>query len=212
MSMPRFMLLGVLLTGMSLFLPAPTAQAEKWGTPYDQMFEEAADRVKRTRAKDGTEIREFLSKGGVQVRQERKDGEINTSTLDMAYGPVMCFWEIAVTVRAALETCNEINQPQVASRLDETIGKVNTFISVNALEKPTVEQMQSVVAERMRLFRTSQAAPETGKVSCTKLNPNTLKFFNSYVDDVAKQSDKDYQVGIDKFLAVPRLPAMNPCL
>lgn len=196
----------------ALLLASAPAGAEDWGTPYDKLFAEAADRVKRSKAKDGTEIREFLTKGGVQIRQERKDGKVRTGTLDMQHGAVLCFWEIAVTVRAALETCEETDRPDVAARLDTTIGKLNQFITANALEKPTSAQMQSAIEARTRHFRQSQSAPDKGRVSCAKSGQKALNFFNSYISDVAKKSDEEYQAGIDKLLAVPRLPAMNPCL
>lgn len=212
MSWLRFKFIGPFLAALLLILPLASVNAEDWGTPYDKLFAEAADRVKHSKAKDGTEIREFLTKGSVQIRQERKDGKVSTGTLDMQHGAVLCFWEIAVTVRAALQTCQETNRPKLAARLDTTIGKLNRFIVANALEKPTMAQMQSAIDARMDRFRQSQAAPQTGRVSCAKSGQKALAFFNSYLTDVAKKSDEDYQAGIDKLLSVPRLPSMNPCL
>ena len=203
---------GLPLAAVLMVSPLSAGASENWGTPYDKLFEEAGDRVKHSKTRNGTEIREFLTKGGVQILQERKDGKVSTSTLDMQHGPVLCFWEIAVSVRAALDTCEETKRPKLAARLDTAIGKLNRFIAANALEKATEEQMQAIMTQRMLSFRQSQSAPETGRVSCAKSGPKALTFFNAYLNDLAKKSDEDYQAGIDKLLSVPRLPAMNPCL
>ncbi|MCP5081861.1 MAG: hypothetical protein GY948_09210 [Alphaproteobacteria bacterium] len=212
MSLLRFKFVGLLLAAVWLTAPLAPANAEGWETPYDKLFEEAGDQVKHSKAKDGTEIREFLTQGGVQIRQERKDGKVRTSTFDMQHGAVLCFWEIAVTVRAALDVCEEMNRPEMAARLDTTIKKLNRFILNNALQKGTRVQMQSAVDARMRRFRHSQSAPETGRVSCAKNGQKALAFFNSYLTDVANKSEHEYQAGIDRLLSVPRLPSMNPCL
>ncbi len=212
MSMLRFKFIGLLLAACLVSLSLTAAHAEDWGTPYDKLFTKAGDRVKYSKAKDGTEIREFLTQGGVQIRQERKGGKVYTSTFDMQHGAVLCFWEIAVTVRAALEVCEELNQPEMGDRLDTTIKKLNRFILNNALQKGTKAQLQAGIDARKRRFRQSQSAPETGRVSCAKTGEKSLAFFKSYLTDVANKSEPEYQAGIDKLLSVPRIPSINPCL
>lgn len=208
----RMKLIGVLLATLALLFPFASANAEDWGTAYDKLFQMGADGVKEYKDKDGSEVREVISQGGVQIRQQRKDGQVSTTTVDVLHGPVLCFWEIAVTVRAALQTCEETNRPDLAKRLDTTIAKLNRFILANALEKATDAQMKAAMDARLQNFRKGLSAPAEGRVSCAKGGQGTLKFINSYLDDVAKKSDQDYQAGIDKLLSVPRLPAMNPCL
>ncbi len=128
-------LIALLLAALAFaFTPSGTS-AEGWGTSYDELFEEAGASVKRYKTKDGTEVREFISKGGVQIRQERKSGDIQTMTTDLQHGPVFCFWVIAVSVHAVLETCEEAIRPALAKRLDVTIDKLNRFIAANAWER-----------------------------------------------------------------------------
>ena len=202
----------LLLALFAALHPLTATGAENWGTPYDKFFAEGADRVKTFKGQDGADIREVITQGGVQIRQERKEGKVSTATADVLHGPVLCFWEIAVTVRAALDVCEETNRPDLAKRLDTTLGKLNQFIIANALEKATNAQMDAAMAARFQSFRKSQSAPPTGRVACSKAGQGTLKFVNAYLDDMAKKSDDAYQAGIDKLLSVPRLPAMNPCL
>ncbi len=211
MSVSSISFSGSLLAALLWLAPISSATADDWGTSYDKLFVEGADRVK-TYQDQGAEVREVITKGGVQVRQQRKNGEVTTSTSDVLHGPVLCFWEIAVTVRAALDTCEETNRPKLAGRLDQTLEKLNKFIVANALEKTSMEQVQSAIDARTKRFRKAQDAPATGRVSCAKKGPGTVNFLNTYLADVEKKSSEEYQTGIDKFLSVPRLPAMNPCL
>ena len=194
------------------FSPLTAAGAEDWGTPYDKLFAEGAERVKTFKDEDGSVTREVITQGGVQIRQVRKDGEVSTATADVLHGPVLCFWEIAVTVRAALDVCEETNRPDLAKRLDTTLGKLNQFIMTNGLEKASKAEMDAAMSARFQRFRESQAAPDAGRVACAKAGPGTLGFVNAYLADMDNKSETDYEAGIDKLLSVPRLPAMNPCL
>ncbi|MEM8688917.1 MAG: hypothetical protein AAGF81_16410 [Pseudomonadota bacterium] len=212
MAMNWVKLLVVVLVLSPALNSAAAQGAADWGTPYEKFFAEGTERVKTFKGEDGSETREVITKGGVQIRQVRKNGEISTATADVLHGPVLCFWEIAVTVRAALDVCEETNRPELAKRLDATLGKLNQFIMTNGLEQASKAQIDEATAARFQRFRKSQAAPETGRVSCSKAGQGTLNFVNAYLADMEKKTDQDYQAGIDKLLSVPRLPAMNPCL
>ncbi|WP_157139616.1 hypothetical protein [Roseibium aggregatum] len=194
---------------------AAFAQSEPWNTPYDPYFDRAELAPEYKVLPDGTEIRKVMLPGDVLLEMERKDGKIKIATFDQSgHGAVLCAKGIYQLVRAALDTCQDVENERVSRLVDEALDRMDHFILANSIEPVTMSQLQERDQTRLRKLRNDLIGPDaSGQLkSCKADVPEHVQFPARLVSEFDKTSDEEFTARVDDLLSVPRLPAMNPCL
>jgi hypothetical protein len=118
---------------------AAFGQSEPWNTPYDPFFERPDLAPEFKVLSDGTEIRKVMLPGDVLLEMERKDGRIRIATFDESgHGAVLCAKGIYQLVRAALDTCEDLENERVSRLVDEALDRMDRFILANSIEPVTI--------------------------------------------------------------------------
>jgi hypothetical protein len=205
-----------LASALLLFSPwAAFAQSEPWNTPYDPYFDRAELAPEYKVLPDGTEIRKVMLPGDVLLEMERKDGKIKIATFDQSgHGAVLCAKGIYQLVRAALDTCQDVENERISRLVDEALDRMDHFILANSIEPVTMRQLQERDQTRLRKLRNDLIGPDaSGQLkSCKADVPEHVQFPARLVSEFDKTSDEEFTARVDDLLSVPRLPAMNPCL
>ncbi len=198
--------LSVLLATLVTCLSA-SAQEGPWGDPYDALLERPDVTVVYSTEDDGRKVRKFLTPGGVEIRQSRLNGNIDTFTSDTSKnGAVVCAWWIVLSLRASMDACPKLGNDELKSDFDRAIARINRFIHKNALEPTSLEQVETdAVKYRARTYNSSQS-PEDRERICR--NPDRARL----ITVITEGPPNGFNGWVDNLLAVPRLPVANPCL
>jgi hypothetical protein len=122
-------------------------------------------------------------------------------------GAVLCAWSIYVSLRAVGAACFP-EQVGFNALLDEMIGRMDRFIVDNA---PTTQReldkgKAALSAETIMDF---EAGPPDGKRrSCGEHPGGSAQIYRH----MEQQGAARLRAEMDRLLAVPRRPVMNPCL
>lgn len=196
-------------------LLAVPVRAEPWNTPYDRFFEDPKAKAEFKTLDDGTEVRSVLLPGGVRLEERREDGAISRYSMDTSgAGAVLCTREIFLTVQIALAVCEDLENRTVSNRLDEALGRVDDFVVANSVEPVSLSQLHENEQARLIEFRKEMrgASDEEKVASCRSVDEERFRFRAEISRALGSMSDEDFRKWLDHLLAVPRLPAMNPCL
>lgn len=194
-----------LLASLSLAADAK-AQVEAWGTGYDVLLERPGVTVSTETRDDGTEERRFELPGGVEIIEERKDGEVSSFRVDNSgHGAVLCSWGITIALATWVETCPALHSQTNRTRYLDAVPRINRFIRDNMFEPVTLEQVEAAAAERRKAAVELYESESDPASFCTK--SEYAKFIEAY----GELSDQEFQAFVDKLLSVPRLPVMGPC-
>ncbi|GAB4540990.1 MAG: hypothetical protein Tsb0019_40900 [Roseibium sp.] len=190
-------------------------QSDPWNTPYDPYFERPDLAPEFKVLSDGTEIRKVMLPGNVLLEMERKDGRIRIATFDQSgHGAVLCAKGIYQLVRAALDTCQDLENERVSRLVDDALDRMDRFILANSIAPVTFSQLQERDRAILKKLRIDLGGPDDAgtKLSCKSVIPDRVEFTGLLVSEFDKTSDEEFTARIDDLLSVPRLPAMNPCL
>jgi hypothetical protein len=177
------------------------AQSDNWNTPYDELFAQPGAEVSIYLNEKGLEERKLIIPGKTLIIQTREKEEVSTIVHDISgLGAVRCAWMIYVEARAGLEAFSDLESPVAAERLDMAIGQINKFIIENSVEEWSVEQLDKAYQARVGKLR--QAGSEA----------EGRDFIEDLVRQVAAMPEEQFERDIGKFLSLPRLPALSPCL
>ncbi len=205
---------GIAAVSLAFSLTVPVC-AEPWNTPYDRFFEDPDLKAEFRTQGDGTEIRSVVLPGDVRLEEQRKDGAISRFTWDTSdAGAVLCVREIYLTIQIALAVCEDLENRKVSNRLDEALGRFDDFVVANSVEPVSLSQLRENEQARLTEFRKEmKGAPNEEKVaSCRSVDEERSRFRAEFSKAFSNMSDEEFRSQIDRLLAVPRLPAMNPCL
>jgi len=200
----------LLTSGLAVF-----GQSDPWNTPYDPYFERPDLAPEFKVLSDGTEIRKVMLPGDVLLEMERKNGRIRIATFDQSgHGAVLCAKGIYQLVRAALDTCEDLENDRVSRLLDEALDRMDRFILANSIEPVTMSQLQERDQAILKKLRNDLSGPdEAGTIkSCKTAIPDRVELTALLVSEFDKTSDEEFTARVDNLLSVPRLPARNPCL
>lgn len=153
--------------------------------------------------------------GDVLLEMERKDGKIKIATFDQSgHGAVLCAKGIYQLVRAALDTCQDVENVRVSRLVDEALDRMDRFILANSIEPVTMSQLQERNQAMLRKLRNDLTGPDiSGKLkSCKADVPERVQLPARLVSGFDETSDEAFTARVDDLLSVKRLPAMNPCL
>lgn len=177
------------------------AQADAWNTPYDRLFDQPGAEVSNDVNDKGQEERKLIIPGKTMIIQRRDGGKVRTIVSDLSgLGAVLCTWMIFRDTRAALEVKGGDTHPAAVKRLDSGLHRLNEFIAENSIEHRTVGDLEKAYRARLEKIRQDGSAPKI------------LDGFAALVTGLEKEPQEKFEAGLDKFLSVPRLPAMDPCL
>lgn len=205
-----------LASALLLFSPlAAFAQSAPWNTPYGSYFDRPDLAPEFEVLSDGAEIRKVMLPGDVLPEMERKDGKIQIATFDQSgHGAVLCVKGIYQLARAALDSCQDVENERVSRLVDEALERMDRFILANSIEPVTMSQMKERNQAKLRKLRDDLSGPDaSGKLkSCKADVPERVQFPARLVSAFDETSDEEFRAKVDDLLLVPRLPAMNPCL
>ncbi len=190
---------------VTLFILSLTACGEEkpWVSNIDSVLEQpGVEVVYGVNAKD-ERTRTILLPSGVQFNQTEKETGVETVEQDTSEnGPVLCIWQIYLYQRASLERCAADTSSALKHSMDANIERIHDFIVANSLkpvEKKALQQQSAAFiakyAQESRMKKDNALSipcPRNGKTS--------------------KALQHQYTEAVDKLLAVPRPPVMNPCL
>ncbi len=156
-----------------------------------------------TRTIEGTATVTTLTRGGVNIRQEKVGNHVTSFGRDNSgYGAIMCSWMTMVTIKATLASCYPGQHGALAEQVEATIDELNDFIVANSLTPVTKAQM---VAQTKAMFEQTRIA--SGNPSC---GPSP---FAMMVDQMARKlAESPGSVGKLLELGPPRPPVENPCM
>jgi hypothetical protein len=119
-------------------------------------------------------------------------------------GAVLCDWSIAVTQRAIGNLCFKGRDKDYLASLDWAISRMDTFIVQNS--GTTLEQLQENKRKmEEELLRNTE---RDSKGICTP----GQSIFAFYPEPSKMPKRQEIELWIERLLAVPRPPVMNPCL
>jgi uncharacterized short protein YbdD (DUF466 family) len=113
----------------------------------------------------------------------------------MAHGAVLCAWSIYIAIKETGSRCFANEDPEFKAALDDSIARIDQFITDNA--PMTGEQFQRYKQHATDFTNSFDVCSRDYKMmyeAMRKAGPNEIR------DSTARM------------LAVPRKPAMNPCL
>lgn len=158
-----------------------------------------------TRNADGTVATVQLRRNGVVIDATRQDDRVRVLGSDRSgHGAVLCAWSIYIEVKTGLNMCFPGKHPELTKRLDSTIDAINGFIVSNSLVPTSREALASAIAAR--------EAAKREKTSGQLSQMCNSSFLGRAISRMAQTSENDWQTSVNKLLAVPRPPVMNPCL
>lgn len=203
-------------------LPTWASSQERWGTQFDDLFEEKQMDVKIKKNDNGTETRELVLTGGVLVKESRKGSKItNTLLLDQSgLGAILCARSIYLSAKIWLDVCDDFNNSKSSKRLNTAINRVHKFIVNNSMSPVSIDELNAHINSKANRLRTVMlgAQKKTDSVrrgtllECRGKQDESLKFIEQMSNRIAELSEKEFEQSIDKLLSVPRLPVWNPCI
>ena len=173
-------------------VPDVLAEDALWGTPWDSVIHRPDVTVTLGKNKKSEETREIVFEGGVEVKETRKNGKIETQAFDKG-GAVGCAWLIHSHIVKYLSVCDKDNPAK--TRMNSAMERINTFILTNSVPPITKEQLETQ-------FQKRPFSPE----KCED------KFAEKSVQKIVLMTEEEFNARLDKLLAKPRPPVMNPCL
>lgn len=183
------------------YTTAHAAQSENWNTPYDALLGQPGTEVSSYLNEKGLQERKLIVPGKTIIIETREGEKMSTLTMDISgLGAVECAWMIYVDTRAALQINGDLESPEAARRLDITITRINKFITENSIEHRPIEELEKAYRARLEDIRREGSDAEV------------LDAFGDLVERLETVPEEEFDRDIEKFLSVPRLPAMNPCL
>lgn len=185
-------------TGSFVALLFLAACASRPASIWDSYVEKEGVEVTESKDAKGQDTREILLPEGIKVEQTYTDeGGLKTTASDTSEGgPVLCSWELNLTIRSELEACGGEGYGEVKEVLDDTIKRYNAFIVANSPSPMTQEEIEDHVQKRMAY-----------EGDC--ITP--LFDWGGMTEVQKKQLIRTIRHETDKVLAVQRPPVNNPC-
>lgn len=119
-------------------------------------------------------------------------------------GAVMCSWGVYALTRAALDDCLADRFPALRADLDRDIAAMEAFIVANSPWPITAAELHAE-AEAQRRADLAARPPAEAK-ACAAGDVGAIL---QSLDDLGPAGRR---AAMDKLLAVPRWPVLNPCL
>lgn len=153
------------------------------------------------RTENGWEVVE-IRRSTVTVTIDR-DGE---TSIDGSGKAVLCYWNLAIMAKMAIDLCYPGEFPQLSKMLGEEIDAMNVFVAANSLRPVTKAQLEKRIQERMQKaaagIKKAGVPPAQNKV-CQRQREEDLIPLNAGLEK--------YREEFRQVVAVPRPPALNPC-
>ena len=161
------------------------------------------------KAENGHETRTIVLSGGIVVSQDREGGKISSVEMDRSgHGAVLCAWQLFIDQKLILEACpgDDIDWAQEFST---AVDRTNDFIIANSFDRPTKQQLEDHIAQRLAGYTQKLATMSTADAERTCRNmraaPKAMKIFKA-------MGHEKFRAYVDDLLSVPRLPVLVPCL
>ena len=196
----RLLLAG--LIGLTLSVPAvPAGAAED--------IEALAARTP-WRTENGRETRSFEFPGGVVIVQERHGENISTTGFDKSPGgAVLCLAQVLIGVQVEEDMCPGRND-EWAREIGTALDRIYSFIAANSLTPTTKDEVlvwsKRKTAEFKDHLRKSYERPGDAASLCRAIGQEG---FGGRFRMLGLEALRAH---VDKALAVPRPPVLNPCL
>lgn len=193
----------VLLLLAAVFVVPAAAQS-----PSDDALVRALDAepdVAVTHGGDGSYSYTEWRRNGVFYRLEKQGVKQRLIGDDESgAGAVMCTWGIYGLLRDALADCPADRFPRLRADLDRDIAAMDRFIVANSVLPVTVAELRArAAAQRAQ----GEAARPPGEPRvCAAGDVGAL------MESLDGQGPDGRRAAIDKLLATPRWPVLNPCL
>ncbi|AYG60056.1 hypothetical protein CCGE525_15485 [Rhizobium jaguaris] len=193
----------------SLIFSVHAMHAEQLGAPIDADSLRGTPGVEVESTGDGDARIITIRKGGVEIRQEIVNGEIQSFGIDNSgEGAVLCAWEMNISMSVAVDACYASKFAGVRQNLNSQISQINDFISKNNLtpiSRAEVEAVEKVHAGKARA--------EWARYSRKQLREACSHYpLLPLVQQMSGMKQTDKQEALDRLLRTPRPPVMNPCL
>lgn len=156
-----------------------------------------------TRGETGGSTTTEWRKAGVVYRLEkRKGGDVLLGDDESGAGAVMCTWAIDDGVRRSLADCPSDRFPALRADLDRDVPAIERFIVANSPVPVTVAALHA----EAEALHTTAAASEPASALCT------AGAAGGFVGALDALGPEGRRAAVDRLLAVPRWPVLNPCL
>ena len=167
---------------------------------YDLLLQQNADKVVTETDAEGSISRSLDLGDGVAVNCT-EDGCVG---MDMN-GAMGCFWSILAELRAIDEIC-DLQEEEQTERLIELHGMVSAHVAANAVPPRPASEVEAWFRDRAAALR-DEAGDDLTAVCAARRDP---------ASDIMQMLElitaPEVAAAMDKSLATPRLPVMNPCL
>lgn len=201
------------LAALTLLVPN-LSFAEDWGTPYEEYFEDLTLQVEEIKTPSGFESRSLVTKGQIRIIQRRKDGEVQTATIDQSgRGAVLCARKLYIATKLRVDQCTNLKNKRASRLLGDAIEKIDRFVVENNVEGITYQQLRKAYAQSRNGFigKLNRANDETAAKICEK-NEQQQSYFLATIARINAFSDVEFDNLTKQLLGKKRLAVTNPCL
>ncbi len=180
---------------LALILVAGTAR----GQPLDLDAIGRQPGTEIIRQGDNVEIR----RGGVTIIVDKNGGELS---VDGSRPAVLCIWGLAVETQIAADLCYPNEYAQLSKMLSDYVDAANDFIVANSLRPVSKAELEKTMAQRR-----AKVAAQVEKYGVPSAQRSFCQSQGQLLSVWNKELEK-FRQELWQGLAVPRPPAMNPCL
>jgi hypothetical protein len=190
---------------LTALLAGPAAASE---APSSEALARALDAqpgVTVTQGNDGGQSYTEWRRNGVSYRRQRRgEQEQWIGDDESGAGAVMCTWGIYVTLRAALDECPAERFSALRDDLSRDISAMEAFIVANS-PLPVTKESLGVQAAALR-DQSRRARPASEAPACATGDIGMM------LRSIDEMGPGGRHAMMDKLLATPRWPVLNPCL
>lgn len=162
------------------------------------------------KTENGRETRSLEFPGGVVIFQERQGDKVSSTGVDRSgRGAVLCLAQIYLAVQAESELCQGQGEDWTGE-IGAALDRIYSFIEANSLTPITKDELvansdKQIVKFREQVRKRYERFGDEASV-CRAVSQGGLGA------GMKKKGLDAFRADIDKALAVPRPPVMNPCL
>ncbi len=154
------------------------------------------------KVENGKEVVE-IRKASVVITMDR-DGSIGTDS----EGAILCHWHIYVDLALAADFCFPKDKRELSQELADGVERLKDFIVANSLVPVARSDLDDFVQRRRTELFAGHSERLVGTTQCHERYEQLAEFEKIGREKRRAELDKY----LDKLLAVPRPPVMNPCL
>lgn len=187
------------------------ADDRRWNDKYDTLLDKSDVSVKIDIDDRGRPRRTFEMPEGVRIVQIRRGGSIGTRAEDTKHRSApMCGMMLAVQARALLSICQPTGYDGYLAAYDYAIKQILEFIVANSRGIHSKADWEKFIYERTisAKYMTAYGSKDAWNLEPGHCSENTFRFVLAFTS----KPPAAIRENVDKSLAVPRFPALSPCL